>query len=56
MEFRTGELEATLNRKEQMIATLQKDLEEVRSTPLHDEIISFSLICQGNRSSPNPKS
>ena len=29
LEFKASELEATLNRKEQMIAKLQKDLEEV---------------------------
>lgn len=30
MEFKTGELEARLNRKEQMIAKLESDLREVR--------------------------
>ena len=29
MEFKTGELEARLNRKEQMIAKLENDLREV---------------------------
>ena len=29
LEFKTSELEATLNRKDQMITKLQKDLEEV---------------------------
>ena len=32
MEFKTTELEATLNRKEQIITKLQQNLEEVRKT------------------------
>lgn len=36
MEFRIGELEVILNRKEQMIVMFQKDLEEVRFMLLYD--------------------
>ena len=43
MEFKTSELEATLNRKEQMISKLQKDLEEVTVPCL--AFLSFPLHC-----------
>ena len=41
MEFKTGELEARLNRKEQMIAKLENDLREVWFC----SVVVFFLLC-----------
>ena len=41
MEFKTGELEARLNRKEQMITMLENDLREVRFC----SVVAFFFLC-----------
>ena len=45
MEFKTGELEARLNRKEQMIAKLENDLREVSFYAVVIVFSFFSFIC-----------